>query len=202
MSALISARDGDARLSEQELLSTHLPVDRRRTRHDDQPDREQRRRAPAPSRAARRAALRPVEDPRRGRGAPPLRRSRPARDVPVRGRARRDRRRHHPGGCAGHHQHGVGEPRRRPLRAPRDARHRPCRRTSPAFGHARGAGSSPSSPTDVSIRPTLVEHQQDRVAPPTATAGRSTSTSRCRASNHSVKCERKVSRQSARSSTP
>ena len=89
-----------------------LPADRRRARHDRQPHRQQRRRAASTSRAARCAARRPEPDPGGGRGAPPLRRARSALDVPLRGRADRDRRRDDPGRRAGHHLLGGREPGR------------------------------------------------------------------------------------------
>ncbi len=47
------ARDGDERLDHGELLSTLLPADHRRARHDDEPARQRRRRAAAQPRPAR-----------------------------------------------------------------------------------------------------------------------------------------------------
>jgi hypothetical protein len=81
VSGLISARDGDERLSTEEMLSTifQLIV----AGHDHcEPDRQRRRRPAPASRAARRPAIRSVRVGRRRRGAPPLRRARPLPVVP------------------------------------------------------------------------------------------------------------------------
>ena len=102
VTALIRPRDGDERLDQQELLSTILQLivaghDTTTSligngvvallRHPDQ--------------LAACAPIRPARG--RGRGAPALRRAGAALDVPLRGRDRRARRRHDPGGRAGDH---------------------------------------------------------------------------------------------------
>ena len=111
VSALILARDGDERLDQQELLSTifQLIV----AGHDTTTSLIGNSvvallRPPAHLRCP---ALEPREDPGRGRGAPSIRRARPALHVPLHGRAGRDLGRDDPGGCPGDRVLGSRQPR-------------------------------------------------------------------------------------------